>query len=239
MFTSILTNMLTNLSSISKYLSNLVVQCLCIIRIVSQCGSDWNNPACLHVVLWQHEWQSLKRIFLGYIFSSDTINKIKPIGGKCLHHLLAHGRGSSSRNESVIDLFDVTHLWRHTDHTKPSASVHGKASRNRKMMENKPNRNSLVSNSTDDCAVCLDTIQEKKTLKCLHSFCSQCIDSVFKLKPACPICNTYHGVYTGTQPQGTMTVTRSWQDVPGFEHCGSITIHYYFSSGTQGVRRNI
>ncbi|XP_042263703.1 probable E3 ubiquitin-protein ligase DTX3 [Thunnus albacares] len=99
------------------------------------------------------------------------------------------------------------------------------------MMENK---HSVVRNGTDNCVVCLDTIQEKKTLKCLHSFCAECIDSVFKLKPACPICNTYHGVYTGTQPQGTMTETRSWQSLPGFEHCGSITIHYHFPAGIQG-----
>eukprot|EP00064_Thunnus_orientalis_P012783 superscaffoldBa00002003_g12818 len=104
------------------------------------------------------------------------------------------------------------------------------------MMENK---HSVVRNGTDNCVVCLDTIQEKKTLKCLHSFCAECIDSVFKLKPACPICNTYHGVYTGTQPQGTMTETRSWQSLPGFEHCGSITIHYHFPAGIQGVRRKI
>ncbi|KAM7404675.1 hypothetical protein PAMP_012000 [Pampus punctatissimus] len=101
-------------------------------------------------------------------------------------------------------------------------------------MENKPNRHSVVHNNVDICAVCLDTIQEKKTLKCLHSFCSECIDSVFKFKPACPICNTYHGVYTGTQPEGTMTETRSWLCLPGFEHCGSIIIHYHFPAGTQG-----
>lgn len=108
-----------------------------------------------------------------------------------------------------------------------------------KMMETKPNTHTVARNSMDNCAVCLDTIQDKKTLKCLHSFCSDCIDSVFKFKPACPICNTYHGVYTGTQPQGTMTVLRSWQGLPGFEHCGSITILYSFPAGIQGVRLKV
>ncbi|KAM9750983.1 putative E3 ubiquitin-protein ligase DTX3 isoform 1-T1 [Menidia menidia] len=89
-------------------------------------------------------------------------------------------------------------------------------------------------NPAGDCAICLDTIQKKKTLKCLHSFCSGCIDSVFRLKPACPICNTFHGVYTGTQPKGSMTVTRSRRRLPGFQHCGSIVIQYSFPSGTQG-----
>lgn len=104
-------------------------------------------------------------------------------------------------------------------------------------MENTPNSHSGdFRKSTEDCAICLDKIQEKKTLKCLHSFCSECIDSVFKFKPACPICNTYHGQHTGNQPEGTMTVTRSWQRLPGFEHCGSIVIQYTFPAGIQGVR---
>ncbi|KAK7878491.1 hypothetical protein WMY93_030327 [Mugilogobius chulae] len=61
-----------------------------------------------------------------------------------------------------------------------------------------------------------------------------CIDSVFKLKPACPICNTFHGVYIGNQPEGTMSVTHSFQCLPGYEHCGSIAIDYVFASGVQG-----
>lgn len=88
--------------------------------------------------------------------------------------------------------------------------------------------------NNEDCAVCLDLIKVKKTLKCGHSFCSECIDAVFKLKPACPICNTFHGVYTGTQPEGSMSVTRSWQSLPGYEHCGSIAVDYVFASGIQG-----
>ncbi|XP_070825034.1 probable E3 ubiquitin-protein ligase DTX3 [Chaetodon trifascialis] len=96
-------------------------------------------------------------------------------------------------------------------------------------MENRAN-----SQSGEDCAICLDTIRVKKTLRCSHSFCSECIESVFKCKPACPICNTYHGEYTGNQPEGTMTVTRSWQHLPGFEHCGSIVIQYNFPAGIQG-----
>ncbi|TKS77556.1 putative E3 ubiquitin-protein ligase DTX3 [Collichthys lucidus] len=101
-------------------------------------------------------------------------------------------------------------------------------------MESRPNEHTDVVHSAEDCAICLDKIQGKKTLKCLHSFCSECIDSVFKFKPACPICNTYHGEYTGTQPEGTMTVTQSWLNLPGFEHCGCIVIQYSFPSGIQG-----
>lgn len=120
-------------------------------------------------------------------------------------------------------------------HSSPFASLHGKTAylfwHTAKAMENRPN-----SHSGEDCAICLDTIHGKKTLRCSHSFCSECIDSVFKFKPACPICNTYHGEYTGNQPEGTMTVMRSWQRLPGFEHCGSIVIQYSFPAGIQGVR---
>ncbi|MEQ2177299.1 hypothetical protein GOODEAATRI_002156, partial [Goodea atripinnis] len=56
------------------------------------------------------------------------------------------------------------------------------------------------------------------------------------LKPACPICNTFHGVYTGTQPQGTMTVNSSLMKLPGFEKCGTLVIQYTFPAGIQGVR---
>lgn len=104
-------------------------------------------------------------------------------------------------------------------------------------MENSPNCDPGVVNSAEEnCAICLDKVREKKTLTCLHSFCSECINSVFKSKPACPICNTYHGKYTGNQPVGTMNVTRSWMNLPGFDRCGTIVIQYSFPAGIQGVR---
>ncbi|CAL8277625.1 unnamed protein product [Boreogadus saida] len=86
----------------------------------------------------------------------------------------------------------------------------------------------------DNCPICLDTIGDKKTLKCRHYFCTECIDSVFRYKPACPVCNTFYGIHHGTQPQGTMTVTRSRQCLPGFDNCGSIAIEYRFPAGIQG-----
>ncbi|XP_064155049.1 probable E3 ubiquitin-protein ligase DTX3 [Anguilla rostrata] len=85
------------------------------------------------------------------------------------------------------------------------------------------------------CIICMDDIQEKRTLeKCMHSFCASCISEVFKLKPACPICNTFYGAYFGTQPHnGSMKVTRSWEHLPGFESCGTIVIDYHFPAGIQ------
>lgn len=86
----------------------------------------------------------------------------------------------------------------------------------------------------DNCTICLDTIQDKKTLKCQHYFCSECIASVFSYKPVCPVCNTFYGVYRGTQPHGTMTATRSWRRLPGYDDCGSIAVTYSFPAGAQG-----
>lgn len=107
-------------------------------------------------------------------------------------------------------------------------------------MANGPNNHSgVISKTTEDCVICLDKIKGRKTLSCCHSFCSECIDSFFKFKPACPVCNTYHGEYRGNQPEGTMTVTRSWQRLPGYEHCGSIVIQYIFPAGIQGVRPTV
>ncbi|XP_031421652.1 probable E3 ubiquitin-protein ligase DTX3 isoform X2 [Clupea harengus] len=85
------------------------------------------------------------------------------------------------------------------------------------------------------CIVCMDNIQNKKTLKCSHSFCSSCIDDVFRVKPACPVCNTFYGTYYGTQPRdGVMKVTRIWQALPGYESSGTIVIDYHFPPGIQG-----
>lgn len=103
-------------------------------------------------------------------------------------------------------------------------------------MENGLNSQPVVAcQSAEVCAVCLDRILGKKTLKCSHSFCSDCIESSFKRKPACPVCNTFYGEHTGNQPVGTMTVTRSWQCLPGYDRCGCIVIKYSFPAGLQGV----
>ena len=104
-------------------------------------------------------------------------------------------------------------------------------------METTSNGHSSMTTDTrnDNCPICLDAIRDKKTLKCRHYFCTGCIDSVFRYKPACPVCNTFYGIYHGTQPQGTMTVTRSRQCLPGFDNCGSIAIEYRFPPGIQGV----
>ena len=42
-----------------------------------------------------------------------------------------------------------------------------------------------------ECAVCLDIINEPKSLTCLHTFCSECVHQVTKRRRVtCPICQT-------------------------------------------------
>lgn len=82
----------------------------------------------------------------------------------------------------------------------------------------------------------MDTIKaaEKKTLRCKHSFCRDCLKQAFAYKPVCPTCGELYGTLTGTQPEGgKMDVARNSSSLPGYEKYGTIVIHYYIPSGTQ------
>ena len=50
----------------------------------------------------------------------------------------------------------------------------------------------------------------------------------------CPTCKAIHGVKHGNQPKdGSMTVHRSQDSLPGHPDCGMITIIYDFRGGVQ------
>ncbi|KAL7554867.1 hypothetical protein ACHAWF_018412 [Thalassiosira exigua] len=70
------------------------------------------------------------------------------------------------------------------------------------------------------------------TLKCMHSFHSECIELAFKTKPQCPVCRTHFGDPRGKSPSGTMTVTTSPIRCSGYQE-ESILITYSIPSGTQ------
>lgn len=90
----------------------------------------------------------------------------------------------------------------------------------------------------ESCPICMEPIAtaEKKTLRCKHSFCRNCLKTAFDYKPVCPTCGELYGTLTGTQPDGgEMRSTTSSASLPGYEKYGTITIHYYIPSGIQKV----
>lgn len=87
------------------------------------------------------------------------------------------------------------------------------------------------------CCICMDEHTNPKTLtKCSHTFCTDCIDNHFKVKPTCPVCFIPYGIVTGNQPEGKMTDCVSKIKLPGYESCDTIVISYSFNDGIQKVR---
>ncbi|XP_046569929.1 uncharacterized protein LOC124278256 [Haliotis rubra] len=85
----------------------------------------------------------------------------------------------------------------------------------------------------EQCFICVSAIVNPKTLKCGHTFCTECIDAAFKHKKMCPTCKTVCGVITGDMPPGHMKVIESRSSLPGYDKCGTIEITYSFSGGRQ------
>ncbi|XP_061586272.1 probable E3 ubiquitin-protein ligase DTX3 [Cololabis saira] len=88
----------------------------------------------------------------------------------------------------------------------------------------------------ESCPICMEPIQarDKKTLRCTHSFCRDCLRTAFDYKPVCPICGEVYGTLRGTQPHGgTMDVRLASSPLPGYEKWKTIVIHYHIPSGIQ------
>ncbi|XP_017294529.1 E3 ubiquitin-protein ligase DTX3L [Kryptolebias marmoratus] len=88
----------------------------------------------------------------------------------------------------------------------------------------------------ESCPICMETIRagKKKTLKCKHSFCSDCVGKAFDYKPVCPICGEVYGILRGVQPDGgTMKITQTSSSLPGYDKYGTIIISYDIPSGIQ------
>ena len=91
--------------------------------------------------------------------------------------------------------------------------------------------------ATENCAICMDVITQKKILPCGHIFCTDCIDNYLNnYKKACPTCGKACGIIIGDQPHGNMNVEFNRHSTcAGYEHCGRIEITYSFLDGRQGV----
>lgn len=95
------------------------------------------------------------------------------------------------------------------------------------------------SDKEEKCSICLEqmVMSQTKTLeKCKHSFCIECLQKAFEIKPVCPTCGVIYGALKGTQPEGgRMTVSYNKCSLPGYENYGTIIIHYIIPDGLQGV----
>ncbi|XP_028990502.1 uncharacterized protein si:dkey-3h3.3 isoform X2 [Betta splendens] len=91
------------------------------------------------------------------------------------------------------------------------------------------------------CPICMDAMMpsRKKTLRCKHSFCRDCLETAFAYKPVCPTCGHLYGPLTGTQPDGgRMKHSTVSSSLPGFERHGTITIEYHIPAGVQTEHPN-
>ena len=70
----------------------------------------------------------------------------------------------------------------------------------------------------DSCPICLDILENPRTLKCKHAFCTKCLKKALAVNYKCPVCYEPQGVVQGNQPPGEMkTRFDSSQAVPGYE----------------------
>ncbi|XP_064161186.1 uncharacterized protein LOC135237729 isoform X4 [Anguilla rostrata] len=86
----------------------------------------------------------------------------------------------------------------------------------------------------EDCPICMDTLRDKKKLKCTHEFCRDCLEkSMESIGPCCPVCKEVFGKIEGNQPGGKMKFKKMKSGLPGFPDCGTIEIEYHIPDGIQ------
>ncbi|XP_077992095.1 putative E3 ubiquitin-protein ligase DTX3 [Glandiceps talaboti] len=85
------------------------------------------------------------------------------------------------------------------------------------------------------CTICMDDLDNPRTLPCGHKFCTDCIDQAEKHQgPICPVCKQAFGLITGNMPYGTMKCYKDENlHLPGYDKYDAIVICYNFPSGIQ------
>jgi hypothetical protein len=97
----------------------------------------------------------------------------------------------------------------------------------------------------DECCICMCPLAEPLEAGDMPMVMSKCVghgfhrDCIVACKGVnnfiqCPVCSAIYGVRTGPMPSGSMKVTRSSESLPG-QKGGTITIHYHFPSGEEGL----
>lgn len=164
--------------------------------------------------------------------SSNLVSNIKPVSGSLLTTSDNNDTSLVSETKTKVDEKD-TMLSQKSGLNQINKGVIGLSLSDSKLTEEytgpKPE-------DEDFCSICRDSHTNPKTLKkCSHSFCTDCIDEYFKIKPECPNCFVAYGVITGNQPEGYMSDSISKIKLPGYEQYNTIVVSYSFSDGTQTV----
>lgn len=145
---------------------------------------------------------------------------------------------SHNKNELIV-IGPFMHIAKLEEHLlrgtpSPSKSTVSKGPSSSSAPSPAPTRTKDPEDET--CPICMEPITEKKTLRCKHSFCRDCVKRAFAYKPVCPTCGQLYGTLTGTQPDGgKMTVSKNSSSLPGHKEYGTIMVSYYIPSGIQKV----
>lgn len=153
---------------------------------------------------------------------------------------------SSGKEVTVIGPFANVHsLEAFLSQNSPKLSnspVKGVSQSSASRKVSRPSSKHSQQDEVESCPICMDPIRAGQitTLKCNHSFCRSCLSKAFDYKPVCPICGEVYGVLKGLQPEGgEMKSSTTSSSLPGYEECGTITIHYHIPSGIQKVRAQL
>ena len=89
---------------------------------------------------------------------------------------------------------------------------------------------------TDQCITCKINTADANT-RCQHKYCRKCLDKSLQTSPYCPLCKVPLQQF-GDQPSGCKMTHQILKDrhnqIPGYEHYGTIKIQYFIPNGIQG-----
>lgn len=92
-------------------------------------------------------------------------------------------------------------------------------------MAGKPFRDKLKDDD-ENCVICMELNTKPWEMTFGHTFCQNCIQEFWKVKPVCPACGSIQEVIQGDQPPGTMKREEVRYSLSGFTGYNTIKIEY-------------